>query len=68
MKKTKAQEHDIVKVGDLVYVGGHIEEVEKVLDKETMTVIIRGAKYGSCKLLPPEFQAAWQAAIKKLGL
>ncbi len=59
---------DVVAKGDLVWVGGHIEEVEEVLDEERMVVRIRGAKVGSCKLLPLAFQLAWAEAKKAMGI
>jgi hypothetical protein len=59
---------DIVKAGDLVYVGGHIEEVEEVLNETDMTVLIRGAKVGGCRLLPQSIQALWGQVKQDMGL
>lgn len=59
---------DPVEAGDLVFVGGHIEEVEEVIDPENMTVLIRGCKVGGCRLLPVQMQIAWQEAKKAMGL
>jgi hypothetical protein len=67
-EKPKVVKPDIVKAGDLVYVGGHIEEVERVLDKDRMIVSIRGAKVGGCRLLPAAFQKAWESAKKDMGI
>lgn len=59
---------DVLEAGDLVFVGGHIEEVEEVLDTENMVVRIRGVKVGGCKLLPVQMQIAWQEAKKEMGV
>jgi hypothetical protein len=64
-EKPKVEKMDIVKAGDLVYVGGHLEEVEEVLDKDRMVVLIRGAKVSGCKLCPINFQNEW-AFVKKV--
>lgn len=60
--------YDIVKAGDLVWVGGHLEEVEAVLDTVKMTVLIRGSKVGGCVLLPAYVQESWARARKEMGL
>lgn len=59
---------DVVKAGDLVWVGGHIEEVEEVLDTERMVVLIRGSKVGGCVLLPAYVQECWAKARKEMGI
>lgn len=59
---------DVVVAGDLVYIGGHIEEVEEVLDRERMIVKIRGSKVGGCRLLPLYMQMAFAEAKKEMGL
>lgn len=59
---------DIVKAGDLVWVGGHLEEVEKVLDEKDMTVLIRGSKVGGCVLLPAYVQESWAKARLEMGI
>lgn len=64
----KPPQVDVVKVGDLVWVGGHIEEVEKVLDEERMIVLIRGMKVGSCVLLPSYVQECWAKARLEMGI
>jgi hypothetical protein len=59
---------DVVKAGDLVWVGGHIEEVEKVLDDERMIVLIRGSRVGGCVLLPSYVQEMWAKARLEMGI
>lgn len=60
--------YDIVKAGDLVWVGGHLEIVEEVLDEVKMTVLIRGSKVGGCVLLPSYVQKCWAKARLEMGI
>jgi hypothetical protein len=66
--KPKDPVFDTVKAGDLVFVGGHIEEVEKILDEAKMVVLVRGSRVSGCVLLPSYVQEMWAKAKQEMGL
>lgn len=62
------QKQNTIKRGDLVYVGGHIEEVEKVLDPDLGIMLIRGGSYGDCRVLPSYVREYWEMAKREMGI